>query len=257
MKSIIIGRAVVFCALSPVYSADAPKKHDKKDIARMREAVLRRTGGFVVAPAAGRGIKFIDSNSGIPEATFKKIADAVSAGPRFTSILVKGKSGEKYTPDDKSAAVIVFENDTASPMTILVAPEQGWASLNVAPLKADSPDAELFSKRVRKEAWRTLVYMLGAGNNQMPACIMKPCTSLKDIDALKMEQPSPEPFREMSLSAKKLGIAQARLTSYRKACEEGWAAKPVNDIQKAVWDEVHAMPTAPLKIKPETKKVVQ
>ena len=45
-----------------------------------------------------------------------------------------------------------------------------------------------------------------------------------------------------------------RRTVYRKACEEGWAPQPTNDVQKAIWDKVHAMPTEPLKIKPETKK---
>ena len=30
---------------------------------------------------------------------------------------------------------------------------------------------------------------------------------------------------------------------------------PTNDVQKAIWDEIHAMPTEPIKIKPETKKV--
>ena len=78
---------------------------------------------------------------------------------------------------------------------------------------------------------------------------------MKDIDSLKMEQACPEPFREMSLSAAKLGIAQAKLTSYRRACVEGWAPAPANEYQKTIWDEVHAMPTEPLKIKPETKKV--
>ena len=45
-----------------------------------------------------------------------------------------------------------------------------------------------------------------------------------------------------------------RLTTYRKACEEGWANPPTNDVQKAIWDKVHALPTEPLKIKPEEKK---
>ena len=51
-----------------------------------------------------------------------------------------------------------------------------------------------------------------------------------------------------------LGVKPYRLTTYRKACEEGWANPPTNDVQKAIWDKVHAMPTEPIKIKPETKK---
>ena len=226
-----------------------------RNAAEMREAVLRKTGGFVVAPASGRGILLVDADSGVPEGAFDKFMKAVSTGPRFSVTMKKGEPNEKYMPDQESGAVIVFRKDSSCPMTIMTAPEQGWASVNVAPLMTDAPSSELLGQRINKEAWRALVYMLGGGNNQMPACVMKPCVGVKDIDSLKMEQACPEPFREMSLSAAKLGIAQAKLTSYRRACVEGWAPAPANEYQKTIWDEVHAMPTEPLKIKPETKKV--
>ena len=50
-------------------------------------------------------------------------------------------------------------------------------------------------------------------------------------------------------------VSPAEYVPYRKAVIEGWASSPTNEYQKAVWDKVHAMPTAPIKIKPETKKV--
>ena len=53
---------------------------------------------------------------------------------------------------------------------------------------------------------------------------------------------------------KPLGVLPAQRATYLKACEEGWAPAPTNDVQKAIWEKVHAMPTEPLKIKPETKK---
>jgi hypothetical protein len=53
---------------------------------------------------------------------------------------------------------------------------------------------------------------------------------------------------------KPLGVLPAQRATYLKACEEGWAPAPTNDVQKAIWDKVHAMPTEPIKIKPETKK---
>ena len=243
--------ATLACALcAGIAFAEA----NSRNTAEMREAVLRKTGGFVVAPASGRGIILVDTNSGVSKESFDKFIKAVSTGPRFSISLKMGASDEKYMPNDECGAVIVFKNDPTCPITIMTAPEQGWASVNVAPLKVGSPSPELFGKRINKEAWRALVYMLGGGNNQMPACVMKPCADVKDIDALKMDQPCPDPFREMSLSAAKLGIAQAKLTTYRKACVEGWAPPPTNEYQKAIWDEVHAMPTEPLKIKPEMKK---
>lgn len=36
--------------------------------------------------------------------------------------------------------------------------------------------------------------------------------------------------------------------------EAGWAAQPTNDYQKAVWDQVHALPDKPLTIEFDPKK---
>ena len=51
-----------------------------------------------------------------------------------------------------------------------------------------------------------------------------------------------------------LGIVPPRKTTYREACEQGWAPKPANAVQQKVWDEVHAMPTEPMKILPKSKQ---
>jgi len=53
---------------------------------------------------------------------------------------------------------------------------------------------------------------------------------------------------------KDTGVTPVRYATYRIACREGWAPQPTNDVQKAIWDKVHAMPTEPIKIKPEEKK---
>ena len=253
MKKIITSLVISMLFLN-VNAADNSKKSGAESQSAAREKIMRRTGGFVIAPAVGRGIKIVNVESGVSKSTFEKFLKAVSEGPRFGVTLVEGKTGVKYMPNKDCGAVLVFKDDSSCPFTIMTAPEQGWASINVAPLKADSPSAERFDIRVRKEAWRALVYMLGAGNNQMPACLMKPCANNKDIDSLKTDQPTPESFREMSLSARKLGIAQARMTTYHRACMEGWAEPPKNEYQKVIWDKVHATPKNPLKIEFDPKK---
>jgi len=45
------------------------------------------------------------------------------------------------------------------------------------------------------------------------------------------------------------GMSQEQRATYRHACEQGWAPAPTNDYQKAIWNEVHEMPTEPIKIK--------
>ena len=77
---------------------------------------------------------------------------------------------------------------------------------------------------------------------------------LEDAYNLKDVLPHDVVNRQLKYLAGMNVTPRVRVT-YKKACEEGWAPAPTNDIQKAIWDKVHAMPTAPIKIKPETKKV--
>ena len=40
-------------------------------------------------------------------------------------------------------------------------------------------------------------------------------------------------------------IAPVRRTTYKVACEEGWAPPPTNDFQRAIWDATKAATNAP------------
>jgi hypothetical protein len=79
---------------------------------------------------------------------------------------------------------------------------------------------------------------MGAGNNGLDYCVMKPVSSLADLDAIKAKTIGPESLSKILNTGAKLGIKATKSTTYRKACEEGWAPSPTNDIQKAVWAEV-------------------
>lgn len=87
--------------------------------------------------------------------------------------------------------------------------------------------------------------------------MLVPFTSLKELDRIPVLQPCPEPFNKMIDSAKAYGINTIAIATYRTACQQGWAPAPTNDVQKAIWDEVHTLPSEPIKIKPESKKVTE
>lgn len=54
---------------------------------------------------------------------------------------------------------------------------------------------------------------------------------------------TPQSMGAVLSNAKEKGIAQVRRTTYRKACEEGWAPAPTNEFQKAIWEKVKAAKT--------------
>lgn len=58
-------------------------------------------------------------------------------------------------------------------------------------------------------------------------------------------------------STNAVASSAVRVVTYRQACIEGWAAKPTNDVQRAVWksvlDERRKGPTNPIRILPGQK----
>lgn len=233
----------------------ARKQYTRAELAAIREAAISRQGGFVVAPATGKRVYFVNLQTFMPDDVVAEVAGAVRETARFAVEVVKAKdaSDVRLESDQVGATVYLVSND-ADPR-LLVAPEEGWARVNVKRLRDGSPKALVLKSRFVKECWRALAMALGASNSTLQPCIMHDVFSSGDLDANSVEVPSPEPLHKMIDTGRARGLAQSRRVLYRTACEEGWAPPPVNDRQKAVWDEVHKMPTEPLKIKPETKKV--
>lgn len=145
-------------------------------------------------------------------------------------------------------------DDESLPMS-LVAPEGRWAFVNVAPLaKGRGEKPQFLEARVRKECARVGCMLFGGISSSYKQNLLSFVGSPEDLDKFESDNlPVDGPMR-CSRYLLGMGVKPYRKVSYRKACEEGWAPPPTNDVQKAIWDKVHAMPTEPLKIKPETKK---
>lgn len=161
-----------------------------------------------------------------------------------------------FSSKDKAGAVITIVDLPAMP-TLLVANEDGWAQVNVAPLAKDNPTKEIFEKRVKKEVWRGFTYLFGGGNSRMDMCLMRPITSLAELDARPSVVPTPEPFNNIMEGAKARGITPIRRSTYKQACKEGWAHMPTNEFQRAIWDRIHSEkergPSNPISIVPKKK----
>jgi hypothetical protein len=149
---------------------------------------------------------------------------------------------------------IYFINDKMLPI-MLVAAEDGWGVLNMAPIIADTPNAIKINKRIQKLVNRLFANIHGiADPSMMPACVMKHAVGLAGIDALVCATYSPEANSKITAYLHKAGYKQRKCGTYYDACEEGWAPAPTNDVQKKIWDKVHKLPTMPLVILPESQR---
>ena len=167
---------------------------------------------------------------------------------------------ESRLNDLKANSAIFIGNDPTLPMS-LTAVEAKWTFINYGRLIADNPGGELVNRRMDKMFSRATMAILGGGSfMNFPMSATKRVNSITDLD--RLEGRSPSPFAMMSMSAyiDELGIKFEQESTYEQACQEGWAPAPTNEIQKAIWREIHTPPTKPLKItydKDKQKPVVK
>ena len=250
-------------AMPPVpMSGVSPEQRQRKRKKVTQEAQMRSFGGFVTADYTGRYCYFMNAQKRVDIALLEEVAGQIrqvlSLPTRVESCAIPDK--DNFFPlrtvwsGNRPTGAVVSVIDLIGWGSILVAPEDGWAQVNVAALAKDNPSQDVLEKRLRKEIWRAFVILLGGGNARLAGDLMRPIASLKDLDASPNLVPGPEAFNAVIDSARARGITQIRRSTYKQACEEGWAPAPTNDAQRAIWEKVHALPTEPLKIKPETAK---
>lgn len=212
--------------------------------------MLARTGGMLEKPVEGASVVLINAQKEIDDALVSEWVRRMKAITRLPIKVVSekdvSKSGvelaKKALTEEKTAAVLVLSQVKGQP-TLLLAPEDKWVIVNVSALIPNTKDQKILEERAQKETWRGLCHLMGTANSTFEPCLMKPVFSMDDLDALKARSISPEPMRKISMSANKMGIKPNVITTYRNACEEGWAPIPTNEIQKAIWEEVKVKKT--------------
>ena len=220
-------------------------------IAERRSAMKAKryamTGGVLTKTNGNeRVIALINCEKAVDDKLLSEIASSIASGIMLPVVVSNAKPN--------NAGVILEIRDSDYPATFITAPENGYGMLNVAMLKKDQPDNAKLSRRITQEVWRSIVMTLGGGYDSEPKCLMKAFASVKELDACPSTCPCPMSFDAVTAGAARFGVVPERKATYKTACEEGWAPAPTNDVQKAIWDKVHTMPTEPIKIKPEEKK---
>ena len=249
---------------APLSPADAVKPVTRAQLRRMSTAErIRYNGGLLFSAPTGKVIRVVNAQKLVPASTLDPMIDGfkVAMGLTLFPMEVEEKGlfpvVKRGFAVEKTGAVLALIDDPDAPR-ILCAPEESWAAVNVRALSVDSPQPDVLKKRVIKEAWRSLSIALGASDTMYRPCLLSPTHSLADLDANVSLVVSPEPFSKMMDNAEALGIRRVRHTTYRKACYEGWAPPPTNDVQRAIWEKIKADkergPTNPITIPPPNAK---
>ena len=262
--SIVLSVAVAsICAVGNVYAqvqkvAAGPegKKIVKKiDRAKLQAAIYKRTGGKLKVPGTQQGtLTYVNAQKKAPVGWLEQNAEVFA---KNVKVDIRVKDGVFSFPSPKiegNATLFVIDDDSMP--SILHAPEQKWCMVNVAPLAKGAGEKEaFFAARVQKQLTRGFSLLAGSQDSNYPESLLGCITSPAGLDKHADCRLPVDIMARFAPYLAGYGVRPYVLSTYKKACEEGWAPAPTNDVQKAIWDKVHAMPTAPLKIKPETKKV--
>lgn len=213
----------------------------------------KRTGGRIVKPGTQQGeIVYADCQSHIPKAWIEESIAYFAKETRFKISLRSGTSFDLKDPKIEGNATLFIIDDASLP-AILVAPESRWAFVNVAPIAKEQRPA-FFEARVKKELSRGFAYLCGAANSQYQRALTRGIVNHADLDKNPDLTLPVDVIQRFKGYMETLDVRPAMMTTYMKACREGWAPQPTNDVQKAVWDKVHAIPDKPITIEFDPKK---
>lgn len=214
-----------------------------------------KTGGVLVRPATGR-MACLSTQKRYSDAELTPLLKLLGGQIRFPIELQKGPAFNMATAgaDARKAGAVVgiyLVEDPALPMT-LVAMEDRWAMINVAKVASPTASQKVNAKRLQRAFSRTLKALFSSVSTVRGS---RAVTSGADLDGITADPIDGQTLFNIVNGLPSVGLTPERITTYKRACEEGWAPAPTNEFQKAVWDKVHQMPSKPIKIKPETKKV--
>ena len=242
----IKARQEAFAKLSP--------EERQKAIEEGRAHFLERTGGYVRNTSGQKGrVLIANAQKAVPldglQKSVTKLAEQMKVAIDIEDVDGADTAKTASLLKDRKANAVIYILDTGK-SPLLVSPDECWASVSVPALgDANAPS------RLEKETMRALTFLCGGTASGYPNPMTYPVTDVRQLDLIDAPDLPIDVIQRMLMYLEKLGVTPYKQATYRTACKQGWAPAPTNDVQKAIWNKVHEMPSEPIKIKPETKKV--
>lgn len=220
--------------------------------AKSQQILMQKVGGTVPRPGTQKGeIVYVNCQTRAPQ---EWINESVAYFAEETKFKIVSKTGTfNFAKPEIQGNSTLFVIDDEKLPAFLVAPDDRWAFVNIAPLAKERRPA-FFQARVKKQLSRGFAYLCGAANSQYPMALTRGLKDISDVDRNMDYRLPVDIFQRFRTYMEPLGVTPQVSVIYRKAVQEGWAPAPTNEWQKAVWDKVHAMPKNPMKIEFDPKK---
>lgn len=215
-----------------------------------RERVYRNTGGTIVKPGSQRGkIRFVSSVPSVGKSVLEKQYMPFKQYYPFDMEAINGNAvtlenaGAEKARLGLSIAIFIVDASFSAPM--IAAPEEGWAIVNNS--ACGTPE------RTAKEAIKAFAVVAGAANSRFGVTFLS-STHPRELDSVDVVEIPVDVAESILKQLRLVNVTPQSKAHYNIAVQQGWAPAPTNDVQKAIWNKVHAIPAEPIKIKYEKKK---
>ncbi len=244
-SSLLLATSLTAQAVAPAATAPAEKPRLTKE--QIQERIMKHTGGRLVRPGTKQGeVVYVNCQTRAGKELLEESKAYFEDCSKFNISIQEGSFTFPNPTIKGNASLFIIDDETMPP--ILLAPESRWAMINVAPLaKGYGEQPAFFNARVKKELTRGFAMLCGATNSGYPQALTGGIVETKmldkhvdarlPVDVIARFAPYMEPF----------GVTPAVMTTYRKACQEGWAPAPTNDFQKAIFEQIKAEKAETLK----------
>ena len=255
MKKLIV--FAVFAA-STVFTVQAQRKAmSPEQLSKLRAARMKQTGGLVEVKGSGHLAVFnAQKDFGEEEIkeNYKSLVDfakglVIKVEPVKFSIATAAAELRK----SGAGAGVFIVDDPSLPMS-LVALEESWGMVNVAPLREGNPPKAKYSFRFKKQFIRVSSIVFSGVKSRFMTSPLQSVRSVAELDKTIGDKYGMDTMTEILNHLPEIGVVKDEFITYREACRRGIAASPTNEYQKAIWEKVHAAPKAPMKIEFDPKK---
>ena len=200
---------ITFAIISMALVVTDALAQDAKAQEGRKQTKAERMGGLVqeTPPPNAKAIVLLDCRADKSKLTQKAFLSRPCGSTLYTKV-VEGELGS-------------YRNGNGDFVLALV--DEGTLSVDVGKRMAIVPK-EAFDTKTVKKLESALVALFALCGNDVP-----------DMSAVML----------LKNCSKPLNVPALRKAQYIVAVREGWAPPPTNDIQRAIWDEIHSKTNAP------------
>ena len=255
MKSMMIAACVALAATTLSAVPRSQLSPEEREVRRQKakERFYQETGGRLLDTRKMKGrVVYVNAQDSAKEEWLKESADYFN---KAVKVKVDVENGVFSFPEVKKVGEItIFVIENPLYPSILAAPDQGWAAVNVAPLKQGNGEKpQFFKARVRKELTRAFTVAAGGIESAYEGNVVGPIVDVADLDKYADDILPKDVLKRFVKQMERRGITPYKNSTYIEACMEGWGHSPTNDVEKKIWDYVHKLPENPLPLVKPTK----